>query len=207
MIIKINSYKNLIDAPHELLHMKKGKTGITQNFDIFIPLHFYFSRYNNAPLPLLALQYEDVILNIKLRDAKYLINRGFLHTSSASNNILPTINDSESSLISNQVWLSNEERKQYVNCELNYLIEQTQILNHSLTSSNNTNVEKRINLYFNNPVKSIFWVINQDKHSNLNQNISYPIIKHLNNKSADNNIVQNSVLENFSLKLFGTIFF
>ena len=93
------SYKHLMEAPSNLLHITKGtSTTPTHSVELFIPLRFWFCKYSNTPLPLLALQYEEIYLNIKFREAKYLVNRGFTHNSSVSTTLIPTLNSNSCNL-------------------------------------------------------------------------------------------------------------
>tara|TARA_B100000745_G_C20147445_1_gene393491 strand:- start:878 stop:1528 length:651 start_codon:yes stop_codon:yes gene_type:complete len=46
----------------------------TNNLQLYIPLIFFFNRNKGLSLPLIALQYHDVIIKIKLRSLFHLIN-------------------------------------------------------------------------------------------------------------------------------------
>jgi len=162
------TYYHLIDAPYHLQHYVTGTSnGNNHTFDLLIPLQFWFCKYSNVPLPLLALQYEEVHLIVKFRNAKDLVNRSYLHTSSVSTTLIPSLVSSSCNLITNQIWLGNEERQYYVHNELTYLIEQVQYNRDNNILKTGLETVNTYKLVFNHPIKAIFWTITQDRHTNL----------------------------------------
>ena len=118
---------------------------------LYIPLEFWFNRHYGLALPLIALQYHEVKVNLEFNELKYLCN-----TPVAAN--LSKINSRglvAASLYVDYIYLDTEERRRFAQVAHEYLIEQLQFTGEeSVTSSAN-----RIKMDFNHPVKELIWVI------------------------------------------------
>jgi len=102
-----------------------------------IPLNFWFCRNPGLALPLIALQYQEVQIDIKL--------------SELSDNIPKDAQ--EYKLWCDYIFLDTEERRRFQKDSHDYLIEQVQIpVSKSLTTGANN-----INLNFNHTVKEVIW--------------------------------------------------
>ena len=121
---------------------------------LYIPFQFFFCRNPGLALPLIALQYHEVKLNIKFRDASKLTNKD----NSIQNDDDAPLDDTISSfedvkLFVNYVYLDTDERQRFAKMTHEYLIDQVQ---H--TGAKNTMIEQ-VRLDFNHPVKELVWVI------------------------------------------------
>ena len=116
-----------------------------------IPLQFFFCRHPGLALPLIALQYHEVKVNIKFRESNAL-----------HRNINGPINQITSfegvTLYANYVYLDTEERKRFAKMTHEYLIDQVQHTGPKSTISD------KISLEFNHPVKELVWVIRKKGH-------------------------------------------
>ena len=109
----------------------------------YIPLMFFFCRNPGAALPLIALQYHEVKINILWNKVRQIFNSGVSSSGPAQANLLI-----------DYVYLDVEERRRMAQESHEYLIEQTQFNeDKGLTSAQN-----RIDLTFNHPVKELIWV-------------------------------------------------
>jgi hypothetical protein len=110
----------------------------------YIPLMFFFCRNPGAALPLIALQYHEVKINV-------LWNKvGLIFKESLTDNSGPA----QANLLVDYVYLDVEERRRMAQESHEYLIEQTQYNeDKGLTSAQN-----RVDLTFNHPVKELIWV-------------------------------------------------
>jgi hypothetical protein len=110
----------------------------------YIPLMFFFCRNPGAALPLIALQYHEVKINV-------LWNKvGLIFKESLTDNSGP----GQANLLVDYVYLDVEERRRMAQESHEYLIEQTQYNeDKGLTSAQN-----RVDLTFNHPVKELIWV-------------------------------------------------
>ena len=118
---------------------------------LYVPLEFWFNRHYGLALPLIALQYHEVKINVEFNEARYLVN-----TNVAAN--VGVINSKglvSASLWVDYIYLDTEERRRFAQVAHEYLIEQLQFTGEeSVTSSSN-----RLKLDFNHPVKELVWVV------------------------------------------------
>ena len=124
------------------------------NAKFYIPLQFFFNRNPGLALPLIALQYHEVKLNLKIRDHRELHNRDQSTTGTFDNASLSV------RMYVDYVYLDTDERRRYAQMSHEYLIEQLQHTGPETCSENN----HRLN--FNHPVKELIWVV-REKHENV----------------------------------------
>jgi hypothetical protein len=121
----------------------------TPSVELFIPLQFYFNRNPGLALPLIALQYHEVKLNLEYETFANLIVKSD-PTVVVTGGSIPY-----SSLYVDYVYLDTDERRRFAQVSHEYLIEQLQFTGEeSLTATNN-----RVRLNFNHPVKELIWVV------------------------------------------------
>ena len=87
----------------------------------YIPLRFWFNRNAGLALPLIALQYHDVKINIEYNS--------YRETRISYINIL------NSSLLINYIYLDTDERRKFAQASHEYLIEQLQYTGEETLSS------------------------------------------------------------------------
>jgi hypothetical protein len=121
---------------------------------LYIPLSFFFTKNPGAALPLIALQYHEVKINIQWNDAKFIAG-DFNNASSLDDPI-------QAAVYIDYVYLDVEERRRMAQQSHEYLIEQTQYNEDKGISSYNN----RIDLTFNHPVKELVWVVQPNSHTN-----------------------------------------
>ena len=121
---------------------------------LYIPLQFWFCRNPGLAIPLIALQYHEVRVNVTFEtwenctytEAGFQPIRGNAQSLAAC------------SLYVDYVYLDTEERRRFAQQSHEYLIEQVQYTGaESITSSSN-----KIQLNFNHPVKELLWVVQRD---------------------------------------------
>ena len=146
------------DDVHRVLH-KDARSPTT----LYVPLAYWFNRHNGLALPLIALQYHDVRVTIKYRNALECVNY-----QGATKPTMPTMADSY--LLIDYVFLDSEERKRFAQASHEYLIEQLQFTgSESLT--NNSNNKYRLN--FNHPSKYLVWASHLEVHDSPTQWLTY----------------------------------
>jgi hypothetical protein len=123
-----------------------------------IPLEFWFCRNVGLALPLIALQYHEVKINIQFEEkTNCIINFSPIGTTDESigNTSLTSVTDiKESYLWVDYIFLDTDERRRFAQLSHEYLIEQLQFTGQeSLTVGTN-----RIKLNFNHPCKELIWV-------------------------------------------------
>jgi hypothetical protein len=138
---------------------------------LYIPLQFWFCRNPGLALPLIALQYHEVRINITLSPATDLVTKGAQASVSAAAALLPQLKDM--SLYIDYIYLDVDERRRFAQQSHEYLIDQLQFgLQQTLTTSS-----ARIDLTLNHPVKELVWVFQDarktDCGSELTANIGF----------------------------------
>ena len=119
----------------------------------YIPLSFFYTRNPGAALPLIALQYHEVKINILWNDAK-MVSGDFTRS-----NLIPA--PTQAAIYIDYIYLDTEERRRMAQESHEYLIEQTQFNEDvGITSYNN-----RIDLTFNHPVKELVWVVQPSEYT------------------------------------------
>jgi hypothetical protein len=121
---------------------------------LYIPLQFWFCRNPGLALPLIALQYHEVRINVTLSAATDLVTAATPGTTtvSAAAALLPQLKDM--ALYIDYIYLDVDERRRFAQQSHEYLIDQLQFgLQQTLTSAN-----ARIDLTLNHPVKELVWV-------------------------------------------------
>lgn len=124
-------------------------------YTLYIPLQFWFNRHAGLALPLIAIQYHDIFLNVDFEPKEKMLVRCENFTDFASINIL------EVGLVTDYVYLDVEERRRFAIIGHEYLIEQVQYYG-------DTGVEesiKRVLLDFNNPTKEIIWAMRNGNYT------------------------------------------
>jgi hypothetical protein len=130
---------------------------------LYIPLLFWFCRNPGLALPLIALQYHEVKINIDFRPIGECL---WAVKSLASGLTAGTVSVSQAyqqslvaaSLYVDYVFLDTDERRKMAQNPHEYLIEQLQFTgDESVGSSSN-----KIKLNFNHPCKELIWVVQPD---------------------------------------------
>jgi hypothetical protein len=135
---------------------------------LYIPLQFWFCRNPGLAIPLIALQYHEVRINVEFEQ---WINCSY--TELKANQSVPTSIQSltAASLYIDYVYLDTEERRRFAQQTHEYLIEQLQFTGaESITSSSN-----KIQLNFNHPVKELIWICQRDSFVDCSQPAPMPI--------------------------------
>lgn len=126
----------------------------SSKFRFYIPLFFFYTKNPAAALPLIALQYHEVKINI-LWNKQEFIKSDF----TSAGNLPPP---EQAAIYVDYIYLDTEERRRMAQQSHEYLIEQTQFNeDKGITASNN-----RIDLTFNHPVKELVWVVQPEYYTN-----------------------------------------
>jgi hypothetical protein len=154
----INSNANVLNTtvqltqPSDCTLTSQGHASVPNT--LYIPLNFFYTRNPGAALPLIALQYHEVKINIEWNDAK-LIAGDFRNARTLKQPI-------QAAVYIDYIYLDTEERRRMAQNSHEYLIEQTQYNEDKGISSYNN----RIDLTFNHPVKELVWVVQPSAYTN-----------------------------------------
>ena len=119
---------------------------------LYIPLQFWFNRHVGCALPLIALQYHEVKINIEFRPFSEC------HYIGATGGTVSTPTLAAASLWVDYIFLDTDERRQFAQIGHEYLIEELQF--GGAESFSQTSVRQRLN--FNHPCKELVWVSQLD---------------------------------------------
>jgi hypothetical protein len=122
-------------------------------YTLYVPLKFWFCENAGLALPLIALQYHEVKVNVEFRPAAEC----YITTSGTTTTPVLT----SASLYADYIFLDTDERRQFAQVAHEYLIEQLQFTGSEAFSS--TAVRQKLN--FNHPVKEIVWVAQLDANA------------------------------------------
>jgi hypothetical protein len=126
---------------------------------LYIPLQFWFNKNPGLYLPLLAMQYHPIRINLKLRDLAGMINNTNLNSVCATVQPLPT-KLTEFRVWGDYVYLDTEERRRFVANTHEYLIEQIQYT-PKIALPENVNAHT-VRMEFNHPIRELIWVIRRE---------------------------------------------
>jgi hypothetical protein len=171
-------YANMVGNIPTLTTPVYNPTGSGSNVTVdgeilYIPLEFWFNRNPGLALPLIALQYHEVKINLELRDVRDCYwsanwNAGTSAWDTSSSAVVPGSLPS-CSLFVDYIYLDTDERRRFAQVSHEYLIEQLQFTGDESTSSESN----KIKLNFNHPCKELIWVVQRD----LNVSDSAPVGK------------------------------
>ena len=166
---------------------------INSNYDdnikkLYVPLQFWFCRNPGLALPLIALQYHEVKINIQIKKLEKIIestvnndNIGIKITSTieegaksfTKENTTVTFNGKDNIIIDDfkilidYVYVDTDERRRFAQTSHEYIFEQLQYSNIMCVNKGTNNIELR----FNHPVKELIWIL--QKKDNINKNFNY----------------------------------
>jgi len=168
------------DAPRQVCAPRNALPETT----LYIPLQFWFCRNPGLALPLIALQYHEVKINLDLRPIDECLWAVSSLACSEDNSITNPGNQAQgvaapvqdfrgkrvtaaygqslvaASLYVDYVFLDTDERRRMAQNPHEYLIEQLQFTgDESVGSSSN-----KIKLNFNHPCKELVWVVQADEN-------------------------------------------
>ena len=145
-------YGDWMEIWNELTLPKGKETGYGQMINgtlvsgdskAYVPLEFWFCRNIGLALPLIALQYHEVKINIEFSSTEF----------------------GDATLWADYIFLDTDERRRFAQLSQEYLIEQVQFTGgESLSDTDNSLSAK---LSFNHPVKELIWQrTNSDETTN-----------------------------------------
>jgi len=136
---KKEAYKTMVGANNKLAALTKA--------NLYIPLEFWFCRNVGLALPLIALQYHEVKINILFEDK---IKCQGTATAIAE---LSSVN-----LWVDYIFLDTDERRRFAQLSHEYLIEQIQFTGSETISAKSMKPK----LSFNHPCKELVWFCSSD---------------------------------------------
>ena len=171
-----------------------------ENVQLYIPLEFWFCRNVGLALPLIALQYHEVKVNIEFNSMENIRAKNQADELASDNTCNIQINNNDftsfnATLWADYIFLDTDERKRFAQLSHEYLIEQLQFTG---TESITANTVKASRLSFNHPCKELVWVVRPEpatEGSNINWNNF--------TNAENNNIIKDNLITTAKLQLNG----
>ena len=136
---KKEAYKTMVGA--------NNKLEVLTNANLYIPLEFWFCRNVGLALPLIALQYHEVKINILFEDKDKCKGTADGITELSGVNLWV-----------DYIFLDTDERRRFAQLSHEYLIEQLQFTG----SETITGKSMKPKLSFNHPCKELVWFCSSD---------------------------------------------
>ena len=141
-------------------------------YTLYVPLQFWFCRNPGLALPLIALQYHEVRINLQFNDLTNLM-WSYSPQATSTSAIQTRVGNAglvASSLYVDYIYLDTDERRKFAQVSHEYLIEVLQFTGgESITSSSN-----KLKLNFNHPCKELVWVVQRDSFTSCDTNVINP---------------------------------
>jgi len=129
---------------------------------LYVPLIFWFNRFNGQALPLVSLQYHDVQLGLKIRKFSQL---SYIEDTGSRVNLDNLFEDSgfqiNINVVADYIYLDSAERRKFAQSSHEYLID---IVQHQI--EDNDIEEYKTKLEFTNPSKEIIWIVQRKSLQN-----------------------------------------
>lgn len=163
--------------PFNVINIKPGAN--SEGLRLLIPLQFYFCNNPGLYLPLLALQYSPIRINITLRPLQQLFWKQPPNPYPQDGSWKPSCTiqtDCTKQIVNMMLWgeyvyLDTEERRMFVSTSHEYIIEQVQYTPpYAVTATQST---VTIPIEFNHPIKEFFFVCQRDQMVNSNEWFNY----------------------------------
>ena len=151
------SYKRLIGKYASDVSLE---TNALEERTYYIPLQFWFCRNPGLALPLIALQYHEVKLNVEFRAAAELTRSDVAIAGAPQDVDGNTASIKSAALWLDYIYLDTDERRRFAQVSHEYLIEQVQYSEPEGIQERATTLNSDLNL--NHPVKELLWVISRN---------------------------------------------
>ena len=135
-VSKKDAYKKMVGANDKLASLT--------NANLYIPLEFWFCRNVGLALPLIALQYHEVKINIL-----------FETKENCRGNTGEVADLTSTTLWVDYIFLDTDERRRFAQLSHEYLIEQLQFTGTESINDSATSIKPKLS--FNHPCKELVW--------------------------------------------------
>jgi hypothetical protein len=146
--------EGLVGAYNSMIGNYNSKSSLEENallqLRLYVPMCFWFNRDYSLTLPLIALQYHDIVLKIHLRD----FNSCYRNNDSSV--LLSGYQIASFNVWVDYIHLDMEERRKYAQMNHEILIEQLQFDGNEYVGKDTFSISKK--LTFNHPVKELYWM-------------------------------------------------
>ena len=138
---------------------------VKQEYIMYIPLKFWFNRHVGLALPLIALQYHEVRLNIEFNEVSSLI----VANDAFKANDMKCLNMKDAQILVDYIYLDSEERRRFAQVGHEYLIEQLQFTGEESVQTQTG----KYKLDFNHPTKELVWAVKNGNYTTGKKFVCY----------------------------------
>lgn len=149
-------YRAMIGDVDELTTMSSSPL-YSNNYVLHVPLQFWFCRNYGLALPLIALQYHEVRINLEMQDINNLICFTEGTNSQVRAPAWSALSYGSSGLLIDYIYLDSEERRRFAQVGHEYLIEQVQLNEANIVGTVGQTQNQTFTLNFNHPCKELIW--------------------------------------------------
>ena len=142
-------------------------------YELYVPLEFWFCRNVGLALPLIALQYHEVKINIEYESDVLMVDKTATNFTfeeetravdntrayDANDKLTGSVKLEEATLWVDYIFLDTDERRRFAQLSHEYLIEQLQFTGADSITGGTTDSMKSIRMNFNHPCKELVWTI------------------------------------------------
>ena len=147
-------YDNMVgNATDSNLGNQFGGASANSTKRLYVPFQFWFNRNPGLALPLIALQYHEVKLNLEIRPLADLYQVNI--TTGGTVTVASSLSMVSCKLYVDYIYLDTDERRRFAQVSHEYLIEQIQYTGSVSVAANSTTNSNTLN--FNHPVKELIW--------------------------------------------------
>jgi len=140
---------------------------------LYVPLRFWFCKNPGMALPLVALQYHPIRINLTIRPLSQLFfTQGLIIPREECTTLeVAPVSISDMMLWGDYIYLEVEERRRFVSNTHEYLIEQTQYTSQIPIAPGASSGSLR--LEFNHPIRELYWYIQRDDMLRYHEYFNY----------------------------------
>lgn len=166
-------YEKMIGDVPELtsLSTKNSNGLIKPEATLFIPLQFWFCRNPGLALPIIALQYHEIRIEMAFQRKSEL---GVYTADFPNSDAYATMGMADANLLVNYVYLDAEERRKFSQVGHEYLIEQLQFTGAmNIPNSAGSAINHGIDLKYNHPTKELIWALKNGNYTTGKSFLAY----------------------------------
>ena len=142
-----------------------------ESYELYVPLEFWFCRNVGLALPLIALQYHEVKVNIEFCQAGDLViapgagvslrnwnadQTGGANSTAGQRGVAGDLSLEQAKMWVDYIFLDTDERRRFAQLSHEYLIEQLQFTGSEQITGTST---KGVRMNFNHPCKELIWTV------------------------------------------------
>jgi len=165
------------------------EVGLFGPLSLYVPLRFWFCKNPGLYLPLLALQYHPIRINITLRPLQQMFLIDIPSENCDKSSAAASI--TSMTLYGDYVNLDVEERRRFVSNTHEYLIEQVQYTPTISIDPMASTVQ--VPMEFNHPLRELFWLVQRDAAVNVRQWFNYTNLV-IDNSGTFQNLINTALL-------------